>query len=166
MPQDRRRFFRVNHPLKLRLQPQPEIPHASQDPLSQLNTTISEQLTLLQPQLPEVAKLLQLLNQKINLFTPPPLWQLDDANLSACGLAFTHPSQAEKGSLLALELHLGDTSPPILLQGRLLECQAEHQNFHWRINFEDIPSSLQDQLIQHLLKRQRQERNTPPATPV
>lgn len=166
MPDERRRFFRLNHPLKLRLYPQPA---AEQPPPNPLDAAIQEQLNQLRQHQPELAELLSLLNQKINQQNPAaassPLWPLDTANLSACGLAFEHTSAAATGSLFALELHLDDTSEPITLQGRLLDCQAHPSHYYWRLNFEGISSATQDTLIQHLLKRQRQER-TPPQPPL
>jgi c-di-GMP-binding flagellar brake protein YcgR len=169
MNDDRRRYFRLNDTLALAyrvLTPESEAP-SLEDPLQAQIQTCMAQLAHTQPALVE---LLELLDQKwtraLQLRDPvaQPL-KTHSVNISACGLAFVHQQALPVGTQLRLDIQLLPDTAPLQAQASVLACDPCLGGYCWRLVYTCISHEASERLIQHLLKRQREQIQATRATP-
>ena len=125
-------------------------------------------LALIQGSQPEVHRLLDLLNQKINLAFGGDHDQGDEVdvdgnicsvNLSACGLAFPTSKPATLNQYISLELTLYPNNIRLTLLAAVISCDryeddSERNKYIIRADFVDISDANQEVLVQHVIKRQ------------
>ena len=176
---DRRRYFRINDWVGLsyrvagnRLQ-QDALTEADnvQIPSAQLLETINRELlsalNLLWKNNPAVANVIGLLNRKIDfLVSEMDLDYLDcsvkhevtQVNISACGIAFESAEAFEVGQMLELHLMLKPTNIRLKINGSVCACEpvpSDTQKVNFlRIDFANIDTHIQEELIQHIVRRQ------------
>mgnify|MGYP003631744231 FL=1 len=175
---ERRRYFRVSDLVGLRYQllSQDEQaltiqsqPSSLQDLLKQINNEILSNLALIQTSQPEVHRLLDLLNQKVNLALGADNYNQDQdlessnnvcsVNLSACGLAFPVEKPANLNQYMSLELTLYPNNTRLTLLAAVIACdryeeESESNKYIIRANYVDISDANQEVLVQHVIKRQ------------
>ncbi|MFV1871778.1 MAG: hypothetical protein ACMZ64_00430 [Oleiphilus sp.] len=177
--QERRRYFRVSDLVGLRFQllSQDEQalaiqakPSSMKELLKQIDNEMLANLALIQSSQPEVYRLMDLLNQKVNLalnFDPDSQDEtlatsshVCSVNLSACGLAFPSDKSATLNQYVSLELTLYPNSIRLTLLAAVISCDryddeedAKHK-YIIRANFVDISDANQEVLVQHVIKRQ------------
>jgi hypothetical protein len=175
---ERRRYFRVTDLVGLRYQflSQDEQalaiqakPSSLKDLLKQIDNEVLANLALIQTSQPEVHRLLDLLNQKINLALGAENHSQDDdlessnnvcsVNLSACGLAFPSDKSATLNQYVSLELTLYPNNVRLTLLAAVISCDryeesSERNKFIIRADFVDISDANQEVLVQHVIKRQ------------
>lgn len=173
MSNERRRFFRITDTIGISYTvlaasagdspiPQSDI----FDLLTETDAKINRLLLDVAQESPAVAALVAAFNQKLERIANQLMLEtrllervaqrVQEANISACGLAFYHDASLPLGTLLALELHLLPKAERVATQAVLVDCRKQNEgNYFWRLDFQDISPSQQDTLIQHLLERQR-----------
>ncbi|MFT6030150.1 MAG: c-di-GMP-binding flagellar brake protein YcgR [Oleiphilaceae bacterium] len=175
--QERRRYFRVTDLVGLRYQflSQDEQalaiqakPSSLKDLLKQIDYEVLANLAIIQSSQPEVYRLLDLLNQKINMALGSDKDQeagLDttnnvcSVNLSACGLAFPTDKPAALNQYISLELILYPNNVRLSLLSAAISCdryeeESERNKYVIRADFVDISEVNQEVLVQHVIKRQ------------
>ena len=178
---ERRRYFRINDVVGLNYQPiaasesqQTGAREAQNVHISTIDLwrSVDRELTAALDGLwqnnPAAANALGLLNKKIDILANEMSLDYSSVesiaaksqrvNISACGIAFEGPDSFDVGQTLALTIVLKPANTPIKVTGRVIECEkmAESGGFHYllRINFNPVPAHLQEQLIQHIVRRQ------------
>lgn len=178
---ERRRYFRVTDLVGLRYQflSQDEQdlaiqskPSSLKDLLKQIDNEVLASLALIQTSQPEVHRLLDLLNQKINLALGADSRNQEEdlelnsdvcsVNLSACGLAFPCDKPAQLNQYISLELTLYPNNVRLVLLAAVISCDAhesdsDRHNYVIRADFVDISDANQEVLVQHVIKRQAQQ---------
>jgi len=175
--QERRRYFRVTDLVGLRYQflSQDEQalaiqakPNSRKDLLKQIDNEVLANLALIQTAQPEVHRLLDLLNQKVNLALGNDDVEEDEldvngnicsVNLSACGLAFPTNKPATLNQYISLELTLYPNNTRLTLLAAAISCdryeeESERNKYIVRADFVDISDANQEVLVQHVIKRQ------------
>ena len=175
--QERRRYFRVTDLVGLRYQflSQDEQalaiqakPNSRKDLLKQIDNEVLANLALIQSSQPEVHRLLDLLNQKINLALGNDESEKNEidadgnicsVNLSACGLAFPANKPASLNQYISLELTLYPNNIRLTLLAAAISCdryeeESERNKYIIRADFVDISDANQEVLVQHVIKRQ------------
>lgn len=177
--QDRRRYFRINDMVGLSyravdsatiangLVDGDNVHISSLKLLESINKELSEALNQLWQNNPATANVLGLLNRKIDFLSAEI--GLDSAqeaieheqvavNISACGMAFKCPDSFDKGQALEIHLLLKPGNTRLKLNGSVVGCErvlvAGQQSNFLRIDFTNIDTHVQEQLIQHLVRRQ------------
>tara|TARA_R110001592_G_scaffold356543_2_gene658664 strand:+ start:35150 stop:35737 length:588 start_codon:yes stop_codon:yes gene_type:complete len=174
---ERRRYFRVTDLVGLRCQflSQDEQalaiqakPSSLKDLLTQIDNEVLASLAIIQSGQPEVYRLFDLLNQKINLALGSDKNQEENletssdvcsVNLSACGLAFPSDKPAALNQYISLELTLYPNNVRLTLLAAAIACdryeeESERNKYIIRADFADISDANQEVLVQHVIKRQ------------
>ncbi len=177
---DRRRYFRINDWVGLHycvlgskdITPRDgegeNLQISAAQILSSIDKEFSVSLNSLWQNNPAAANTISLLNRKIELLAAE--LNLDAAlpaneehesvsvNISACGIAFECDDQIRAGETLELFLTLRPTNTQIKLIGQVVACErsdaASDNLFMLRVNFQRMPMDVEEQLIQHIVKRQ------------
>ncbi|MFT6905485.1 MAG: c-di-GMP-binding flagellar brake protein YcgR, partial [Oleiphilaceae bacterium] len=143
-------------------------PSSLKDLLKQIDNEVLANLAIIQSSQPEVYRLLDLLNQKINLSLSSDKDQEADldttnnvcsVNLSACGLAFPTDKPAALNQYISLELILYPNNVRLSLLSAAISCdryeeESERNKYVIRADFVDISEANQEVLVQHVIKRQ------------
>jgi c-di-GMP-binding flagellar brake protein YcgR len=175
---ERRRYFRVTDLVGLRYQflSQDEQalaiqakPSSLKDLLKQIDNEVLANMALIQSTQPEVHRLLDLLNQKINLALGAENLNQEDGletnsnvcsvNLSACGLAFPSEKPVTLNQYISIELTLYPNNVRLTLLAAAIACdryqeESERNKYVIRADFVDISDANQEVLVQHVIKRQ------------
>ena len=175
MSEERRRYFRVNDEAELsfRVMDNADIENWQQHQqtgsaaeLAKLENEIGVALSHLKSQSPQGGKLLELLNQKINLVSRNEVaalqldeeGQLQRVNLSACGIAFHTEQSVASNQQLLIQLKLKPSNITLTMSGRVVDSQArENGSSLLRVEFNELDSSNQDLLVQHMFQVQSRE---------
>lgn len=189
--EERRRFFRLDDEVVLDFQVfSPEelselTQHTSQvkTELQEIEQELGALIYQLKSQNPQVSRLAELLNQKLNLLaqsgqqtTQQRALSSSEArtriNLSACGMAFNTAEALDANHHLMLNMQLKPSNTVLELRGRVISVSPsgeENKPHHVRVNFEGLTEAEQELLIQHLFqlqnrnlkaRQQEQEPNT------
>ncbi len=186
---ERRRYFRVTDQVLMSYQvvsdgglsdghgsgasePSAPMSHRSQA-LNRIEEKLSQKMVKLHSDNPELADIMSLLNQKLNLLVghveegqkAPLEKQSLNVNVSACGIAFPAEDALSIGSLLVLQLTLTLSYVTLSLSAQVvgvdpLEEEAPLDG-EWkyliRADFIEISDVDQELLVQHVLKRQSEQ---------
>jgi len=175
MTEERRRYFRVNDEAEISFrvmddqdvdawQQHQETGTAAE--LAKLENEIGVALSHLKSQSPQVGKLLELMNQKINLVSRNEMsaLQLDDQgelqriNLSACGIAFHTDQPLTAEQQLLIQLKLKPSNIGLTMSGRVVNSKTHSDGSQLvRVEFNELDSSNQDLLMQHMFQVQSRE---------
>ncbi len=173
---ERRRYFRINdtvgisyHVLEgddLRNNP---IEHAPDilDLVSQQDQQIEKLLLDIADENPKVAELVTVFNQKLERVVSQLVMEsrlvgriahrVREANLSACGVAFHNDESITEGARLKMELTLYPSEKSMILHGMVVGCEPDGDGWYWRIDFYRMAETMQEVLIQHVVKSQSQQ---------
>jgi hypothetical protein len=174
MTDDRRRFFRINDEAEISFKPITHDEyqawgdgHKNQgaEKLATLEAELSMILANLKSQQPQLAKICELLNQKINIATNSHSkshgfinsGELKSINLSACGIAFHTDQDIPKNEHLLLELKLMPSNLTIVTTGKVISTGLANGKNMVRVDFKDLGDTNQDLLMQHLFEVQSRE---------
>lgn len=179
MPDERRRFFRIDDEAEVSFKTISDDEYQAwtegqqeeeSDNFAKLESEIGITISSLKSQHPQLAKICELLNQKINLVTsnnPKAHSFMDNGelkpiNLSACGIAFQSDEPLNENQCILLQLKLKPSNVAIITTGKVVDTGMPNPNNIIRIDFQDLGESNQDLLMQHLfhvqsrvLKKQR-----------
>lgn len=173
---ERRRYFRVTDLVGLNYrflsEGERELALASQPTsLNTLMASMEEEIIVilqsLKLQNPELHRLMELYNNKINLAFGHGLADMDKASgtsmracqvsLSACGIAFPCAEKADLNQSIALDITLYPSNLRLQLMATVISCD-DHEDgaepYLVRANFENLADHDQELLVQHVIKRQ------------
>jgi len=183
MPEDRRRFFRIDDAVNLyyRIVDEQTVVAASNtsddvlsscslitalDVLGQESRAVMYRI---EKKDSEVAEYLKLMDSKINLVAQALLQQGNDmsestvcnTNLSASGLAIEVDSEIEKGKFIEVKLFLSSCVSVILLYGKVVYCkqnsQTDSSSYQIGVDYINLKDDDREILIKHIVKRQMQQ---------
>ncbi len=173
---DRRRYFRINdivglsyrlvEPGELDVQDEAEnVQIAAAEILRSIDRELTNALNAMWQSNPTAANAIGLLNKKMDVLAAE--MDLDYAqikglemktqhvSISACGIAFECKDSFNVGQSLQLDILLKPANTHVKTMGRVLDCtRTEEGHFFLRVDFDSIDSSVQEQLIQHIVRRQ------------
>ncbi len=171
MQDDRRRYFRISDRMGVAYRPVSETeseidtePSAEQR-LVECSSQIEQLLEALAANAPEAARLGHLLNQKLDwtierIRQDQPWSRLSEpsihsVNISACGMGLRLDESQPVGALLDLELLLLPERQPLSARAEVIACEPEQEGrYYVRLEFIDMDSREQEELIQHIVRRQ------------
>ena len=171
MTDERRRFFRIDDEAEVSFKPlsDEEFDAWSDDQqeeegeqLAKLETEIGLALSMLKSSHPQLAKIGELLNQKINIAinaSPQPQGfiengELKPINLSACGIAFHTDENIEDNQNILLQLKLKPSNVAIITTGKVISTSSDDGKKTIRVDFQELAENYQDLLMQHLFQVQ------------
>ena len=178
--QERRRFFRIEDHVGLSyrllddaLAQQQEVHDAVSlqitpvQMLERIDKELTTALSGLWKSNPSLANVMGLLNKKIDVLVAElnPEYNAGDdnentvsVNLSACGIAFECGESFVPGQKLVLDLTLRPTRVQLSVIGRVVVCEStptgSKEPYVLRLNFDEIDAATQEELIQHVVRRQ------------
>ncbi len=175
---DRRRFFRITDAIGVAYEiiEEAETKKASNDLeakpdnnihtlLNQHNEEIKNIIEALDDDQPLMAKAVATLNKKIDtlfhvfeldgLSSHQHFQSVDEASISACGIAFPISESLEVGKKLNLTLYLKPSEENIHAVGQVVDCKHLIDNDHYlRVEFTEMSDPYRESLIQHIVQRQ------------
>ncbi len=184
MPEERRRFFRIDDEAEISFRTlsdeefsswQDTQNNSADDGLAKLETELGISIAQLKSQQPHLGKMFELLNQKINLAIGRDYktqgfvdsGELKPINLSACGIAFHSDEALNCDQSILLQMKLKPSNVAIVTTGKVVSSDTRNGKNIVRIDFHDLSDSHQDLLMQHLfqvqsreLKKQRNDKNS------
>jgi len=174
MSDERRRFFRIDDEAEVSFKTISDDEYQAwsegqQDEESEnfakIESEIGIALSNLKSQQPQLAKICELLNQKINLtMSNNPSGhafvdngELKPINLSACGIAFQSDEDLSQNQSILLQLKLKPSNVSIVTTGKVVDTGTENNKNIVRVDFQNLGENNQDLLIQHLFHVQSRE---------
>jgi len=179
---DRRRYFRINDWVDISYRSLDEItPEAPETQafnvrietaqvLASLDKELQEAMNLLWQNNPLTANALSLINKKLNVVTtelnltssvhPEGEGVASRVNISACGIAFETDDRYPPGELLELNLTLKPEGNQVRLKGQVVACEKAPESEKaclLRVNFIQLDAAIEEELIQHIVRRQSQQ---------
>ncbi|UTW45223.1 PilZ domain-containing protein [bacterium SCSIO 12696] len=174
---ERRRYFRINDTIGLSysLLDNSEESTDAQDVgitaahvLAKIDGEMNTLVNALWRENPTAAKILGLLNRKIEVLTDEVVGDEREViegqqretqvNISGCGIAFNCDERMQSGQLLRLFITLKPSNVHLTINGQVVACEsnADQQEFpfHLRISFTEEETAAQEALIQHIVQRQ------------
>jgi len=134
--------------------------------LNHHNTLIQEQLKVVESQSPDMAKLASQLNQKIdailmmleldNLMAQHACHRIDQASISASGVAFPIEEALAPNTMLELDLLLRPSAKHVVAIGQVIACDrmSDTDTYYLRVDFTEMTDASRETLIQHIVQRQ------------
>jgi len=179
---DRRRFFRItdflgvaykvvdsNHSIAVNN----EIEGSTDTPVIEVggviknhNKIIDEALAEVDKRDPHSAKAINQLNKKVdailmmmeldNLIAHKAEHSIEEASISASGIAFPVSENLSVGSSLSLDLILKPSKQQIKAMGKVIECESitDSDQYYLRVEFTEVDGKDREGLIQHIVQRQ------------
>lgn len=184
MPEERRRFFRIDDEAEISFKTlsdeelstwQEAQNNNADNDLAKLETELGISIVQLKSQQPQLGKIFELLNQKINLAMGRDnstqgfidSGELKSINLSACGIAFHSDEILECNQGILLQMKLKPSNVSIITTGKVISSDNSQDQSIVRVDFHELSDSHQDLLMQHLfqvqsraLKKQRDDKNS------
>ena len=179
MSDERRRFFRIDDEAEVSFKTISDEEYITwsegqqdeeSEALAKIDSELGIALSNLKSQQPQLAKICELLNQKINLTMTAHSnahgfideGELKSINLSACGIAFHSDEDLIQDQSILLQLKLKPSNVSIVTTGKVIDTGAGNGKNIIRIDFQNLGENNQDLLMQHLfhvqsrvLKKQR-----------
>lgn len=134
--------------------------------MSNYNKEIQESLDDLNDRDPAAASAIETLNRKVDamlmmleldsLITQKVDHRIEQASISASGLAFPVEEKLEPHTRLALDLLLKPSSQHVEAIGRVVACDSlrEKGQYYLRVEFVEMNDQDKERLIQHIVQRQ------------
>lgn len=181
MSDERRRFFRIDDEAEISFKTISNEEFDAWDSsqkdeegerLAKLETEIGIAISSLKSSHPQLAKISELLNQKINFSMATNTktqgfvddGELKPINLSACGIAFHTDENIQANQNILLQLKLKPSNVAIVTAGKVIAASPEQGKNMIRVDFQQLAENYQDLLMQHLfqvqgraLKKQKDE---------
>ncbi len=130
------------------------------------NKIIEEALAEVDKRDPHTAKAISQLNKKVdailmmleldNLISQKAEHSIEEASISASGIAFPVSENLAVGTSLSLDLILKPSKQQIKAMGKVIECEsiADSEQFYLRVEFTEVDGKDRESLIQHIVQRQ------------
>ncbi len=174
MTDERRRFFRIDDEAEISFKTITDDEYQAwgngqrdeeSEELAKLESELSMTLANLKSQQPQLAKICELLNQKINISMSSlsnthgfiDNGELKPINLSACGIAFHTDEDIQQDENILLQLKLKPSNVSIVTTGKVIGGGLTNGKNVVRVDFQDLGESNQDLLMQHLFQVQSRE---------
>jgi len=174
MTDERRRFFRIDDEAEISFKTISDEEYQAwengqkdeeSEKLAKLETELGMTLANLKSQQPQLAKICELLNQKINIAMSTHSkthgfidnGELKPINLSACGIAFHTNEDIQTDQNILLQLKLKPSNVSIVTTGKVIDNGLSNGKNIVRIDFQDLGENNQDLLMQHLFQVQSRE---------
>ena len=171
MTDERRRFFRIDDEAEISFKTITDDEYQAwgngqrdeeSEELAKLESELSMTLANLKSQQPQLAKICELLNQKINISMSSHSnthgfidnGELKPINLSACGIAFHTDEEIQQDENILLQLKLKPSNVSIVTTGKVIGGGLTNGKNVVRVDFQDLGESNQDLLMQHLFQVQ------------
>lgn len=134
--------------------------------LNHHNTLIQEQFAIVESISPEFAILALQLNQKIdailmmleldNLMSKHACHRIDQASISASGVAFPIEEALAPNTMLELDLLLRPSAKHVVVIGQVIACEqmSDTDRYYLRVEFTEMTDANRETLIQHIVQRQ------------
>lgn len=172
MTDERRRFFRIDDEAEVSFKTISNDEYLawsdSQDngeceKLAKLEAELGMTIANLKSHHPQLAKVCDLLNSKINLIMSAQSnthgfiddGELKAINLSACGIAFETDEDIQQNEHVLLQLKLKPSGLSLITTGKVIDNSTKDGKKMVRVDFENLTQCNQDLLIQHLFQVQR-----------
>ncbi len=128
------------------------------------NETLVELATLLNNKLDKLTNLLAMESNLVDRIAH----RVQEVNISACGLAFSHGDPIAEGSRIQIELTLLPKEVKIVSEGIVVACElttGDHQRYYCRVDFYGMPPEKHEKLIQHIVQSQSAQLKSRRASP-
>jgi hypothetical protein len=134
--------------------------------MNNYNNLIQESLAQIEVRDPQTAMAIDQLNKKVDallmmleldsLITHRACHRVEEASISASGIAFPVGERLEANTLLALDLLLRPSSKHVNAVGRIISCDSmpEESLYYLRVEFTEMSDPDKETLIQHIVQRQ------------
>lgn len=172
MTDERRRFFRIDDEAEVSFKVISDDEYLAwsdnQDnseceKLAKLEADLSMSIAQLKSYSPQLAKVCELLNSKLDLVMKSNsntqeltgYGELKTVNLSACGIAFETDEKLHPNEYILLQLKLKPSGVSLITTGQVIDSSSKNNSQIVRIDFKDLTQCNQDLLIQHLFQVQR-----------
>ena len=178
--QERRRYFRINETVGLSIQilddghsgkraehPDNRLASTTAALISQNDERIDVLISELADHSPKVAELAALINQKMervvsmlaidNHLLDRIAHKVQEVNISACGLAFSHDQAIPENSRIRIELKLMPDDIMLSSDGVVVSCERtadDSTSYYCRVDFLGMSASAQEELIQFVVQSQ------------
>ena len=173
--EDRRRFFRITDAIGVAYEviddndtEETESPEQAnvdiKDLLACHNNAINDLLSDLSGTHPAVAKTIDAVNKKLDailqfleldaLSSNQHIQRIEEASISACGIAFPIEQPLALGTRLNLTLDLKPSDEKIYAVGEVVGCQSTDDSHYLRVEFTEMQDAYRESLIQHIVQRQ------------
>jgi hypothetical protein len=173
--EDRRRFFRITDAIGVAYSAnQPSKQSADNNAgivsgykliqqQSALILTALEELAGVQP---AAAKAIAAVNKKLdtlitlveldNLTGQPAVKTIEEASISACGIAFPVNEILASDTIIFLTLYLDPSGDEVDAVGRVVDCKPLSRvgDYYLRVEFTEVENNGREKLIQHIVQRQ------------
>lgn len=176
MSNERRRFFRIDDRLEVRLIRKRDEDDQGETPpgvsamresaiMIELDTMINDMIDEVRERAPEASELSDLLNRKLD-FVIDALelneelekrfeFREHEVNISACGLAMETRQVLQSGDEVQLDIRFPPTSSELRLEGRVVRSDETKKGFYTvYVDFINLSQDDQEFLIQFVLRRQ------------
>ena len=174
MTDERRRFFRIDDEAEISFKTISDEEYQAWkdgqkdeegEKLAKLEAELGMTLANLKSQQPQLAKICELLNQKINIAMSTHSkthgfidnGELKPINLSACGIAFHTSEDIQADQNILLQLKLKPSNVSIVTTGKVIDNGLSNGKNIVRVDFQDLGENNQDLLMQHLFQVQSRE---------
>jgi hypothetical protein len=134
--------------------------------LNHHNTLIQTQLEAVAEKTPEIAELINQLNKKIdailmvleldNLMSQHACHRVDEASISASGIAFPIDEPLAPNDFIELDLLLRPSAKHVVAIGQIVSCERipNDEAYYLRVEFTEMTDINRETLIQHIVQRQ------------
>lgn len=173
--EDRRHFFRITDAIEVAYEiiddndmEESESPEQAsvdiKDLLACHNNAINDLLSDLSDTHPAVAKTIDVVNKKLDavlqffeleeLSSNQHIPRIEEASISASGIAFPIEGSMALGTKLNLTLDLKPSEEKVYAIGKVVGCQSMDDSYYLRVEFTEMQDSYRECLIQHIVRRQ------------
>ncbi|VUD53893.1 hypothetical protein TDB9533_01927 [Thalassocella blandensis] len=173
MSNERRRYFRIDETVGISYEvidpkklPGKSKPHEVDvlDLVAKQDQQIEKLLLEVAEDNPKVAQLVTIFNQKLERIVNQLVLdshlvgkiahRVQEANISACGIAFATTEEVPLDTHIKLELTLFPSKKTLSTNGIIISCDKAQEGWYWRIDFYGMPNQVQEELIQHIVQSQ------------
>lgn len=173
MSNERRRYFRIDETVGIsyevidpenKEQKRKAVHSDVLDLVFQQDQQIEKLLNELADESPKVAQLVGLFNQKLERIVQQLIMdshlvgkianRVQEANISACGMAFENTESIPLDTHLRLELTLYPSKKHIFSEAVVVACDEAPKGWYWRVDFCGMSNRSQEELIQHIVQSQ------------
>jgi hypothetical protein len=181
-PDNRRRFFRITDALGVSYKVMTETEMAANNEegddavvrpfvdtfsvMKNYNDVLNTSLENIKTRDPDTATAIEQLNKKFDallmmleldsLITQRACHRVEEASISASGIAFPIEESLEPDVFLALDLLLRPSSKHVNVIGKVISCEklTEDSHYYLRVEFTEMSDKDRETLIQHIVQRQ------------
>ena len=174
---DRRRFFRITDAIGVAYELASDVNENTEGDtenqekidvkglLNQHNETINSLVSELKAEQPKAADAIDAINKKLDtlihffeldsLSSHQHFQKIEEASISACGIAFPINESLSVGENLKLTLYLQPSDEEVFALGKVVGCSnLGDDSYYLRVEFVEMDDRDREGLIQHIVQRQ------------